>query len=365
MRFQPLLEVAPGEFVGRSAEEAVDRARSALGVDAKVRCWKTRRGGVLGFFAREVYVAGIKQPDSRSDGKRRHEESAASTPSALADVTLPMLEDLVASTTDEVSYGADEAAVEDRAFRDVLAQAEAALSDAVFDDAVWLSDETPSSESEPVPERAIERDACRHDLDAFRSMLGSLGLSEQYRPQEQESALDGLVRSLDTLVPPPPLPRSPGSVIAVVGGRRDALAVAHEVAMFLDLDECDVIVLWDDPTACRRINRRKKSTRVSVVALEAAVRGRTFDAAREELDRLAPDFVLGVAAATLKCSDVERWQRGIGVEALALRHWHETETPAELLAALPIFSVDGVVMSTMRWVSLLLSTFVDRTDEHA
>jgi hypothetical protein len=154
-------------------------------------------------------------------------------------------------------------------------------------------------------------------------------------------------------------------VIAIVGSRRDARAVAQEVAALLDLDEPDVIVSSDDPAVRRRIARRKRSARVSVVVLEAPVRGRTFDSARDELERMAPDYVLGVVAATLKCADVDRWRSELRIDALALRRWDETETPAELLAALPVYSVDGAVMSTMRWVSLLLSTFVDRTDATA
>ena len=177
--------------------------------------------------------------------------------------------------------------------------------------------------------------------------------------------LEGLVRSLASLPAPPTLPASPGSVIAVVGSRRDARIVAQEVATTLDLEESDIIVSCDDPVVRRRIARRKRSARVTVVVFEAGVRGRTFDTAREGLERVAPDFVLGVAGATLKCADVDRWRSELGIDALALRHWDDTETPAELLAALPVYSVDGAVMSTMRWLSLLLSTYVDRTDATA
>ena len=365
MRFQPLLESAPGEFVGRSAEEAVDRARSVLGAEAKVRCWKTRRGGVLGFFAREVYVAGVKEPEGTVGSARQLEERAAVSRARHVDTTRPTLDELVASTTDEVSFGAGDVVAEDSAFRDVLAQAEAALSDAVFDDAAWLEEDTVELTNESASASMKMNDGPGRDLIAFRTSLASFGLPAKYWPSDLENVLDGLVRSLARLETPLALPTSPGSVIAVVGSRRDALLVAREVAASLDLDETDVIVLSDDPTVRRRIARRKHSTRVSVIVLEAPVRGRTFDAAREEIDWLSPDYVLGVAAATLKCADVDRWQRELGVEALALLRWDDTETPAELLAALPVYSVDGVVMSTMRWVSLLLATFVDRTDATA
>ncbi len=50
------------QFEGRTAEEAVARARKALGDSDALRCWKTRKGGVGGFFAREVYVASLTPP---------------------------------------------------------------------------------------------------------------------------------------------------------------------------------------------------------------------------------------------------------------------------------------------------------------
>jgi hypothetical protein len=351
-----LLESAPGEFVGRSAEEAVERARSILGAEVKVRCWKTRRGGVLGFFAREVFVAGVKEPQGTSKAPPRTEDPALRR--SLIDATAPTLDALVAATSDEVTFGSNDPAAEDHAFRDVLAQAEAALNDAVFDDAAWLLDDAAVAP-------AIVSDAPRSDLDAFRASLETLGLPLAYRPSSYESVLDGLARSLAALPVPTALPSSPGAVIAVVGSRRDARTAAQEVATSLELDESDVIVSCDDPAVRRRIARRKRSARVTVVVLEAAVRGRTFDSAREELARMAPDYVLGVVGATLKCADVERWRSELRIDALALRRWDDTETPAELLAALPVYSVDGAVMSTMRWLSLLLSTFVDRTDETA
>ena len=55
-------ESTPGEYEGRTAIEAVRRARRDLGPDAPIRCWKTRRGGLLGFFAKETFVASIAPP---------------------------------------------------------------------------------------------------------------------------------------------------------------------------------------------------------------------------------------------------------------------------------------------------------------
>ena len=171
MRFQPLLESVPGEFVGRSAEEAVERARSVLGAEAKVRCWKTRRGGVMGFFAREVFVAGVKEPQGTSKAALRSED-----PALLVDSTGPTFDELIAATSDEVSFGADDPAEEHHAFRDVLAQAEAALSGALFDDAVWISDEATSVSAASDPTRSRSRRVSRvpraHRTSRCLSTLG-------------------------------------------------------------------------------------------------------------------------------------------------------------------------------------------------
>src|ERR1700684_189323 len=69
------------QFEGRTAEEAVARARAALGDSGALRCWKTRRGGVGGFFAREVFVASLTPPPGSETTRRRAsraEPSAAS-----------------------------------------------------------------------------------------------------------------------------------------------------------------------------------------------------------------------------------------------------------------------------------------------
>jgi hypothetical protein len=59
------------QFEGRTAEEAVARARAALGESSGLRCWKTRRGGVGGFFAREVFVASVTPPPGSEPARGR------------------------------------------------------------------------------------------------------------------------------------------------------------------------------------------------------------------------------------------------------------------------------------------------------
>ncbi len=144
------------QFEGRTAEEAVARARAALGDSSALRCWKTRRGGVGGFFAKEVFVAGLTPPPG-SETMRGKASRAKPGPTggdaahALApdapqqDGVLPAsasgpngqdgqdtpgpddhLSRLVEATSDQVSLGS--LAIPAEAFDAVLAEAQAALT---------------------------------------------------------------------------------------------------------------------------------------------------------------------------------------------------------------------------------------------
>src|ERR1700684_887913 len=63
------------QFEGRTAEEAVARARAALGDSGALRCWKTRRGGGGGVFAQEGFVAGLTPPPGSETTRGRASRS--------------------------------------------------------------------------------------------------------------------------------------------------------------------------------------------------------------------------------------------------------------------------------------------------
>ena len=96
-------------------------ARAEFGSDAPVRCWKTRTGGVLGFFAREAFVAGITPPAGAikavktprparelTEGAKATGDAEPASASELAPRRLPDRESLsilVEGTSDEVTLG--------------------------------------------------------------------------------------------------------------------------------------------------------------------------------------------------------------------------------------------------------------------
>ncbi len=151
------------QFEGRTAEEAVARARAALGESSALRCWKTRRGGVGGFFAREVFVASLTPPPGSEvtrgrasrvesgstsrgsdrapvsdgsllqNGASRHGPEPAQSAGALAQELQDgsgepedLLTGLIEATSDQVSLRS--LAIPAEAFDQVLAEAEAALT---------------------------------------------------------------------------------------------------------------------------------------------------------------------------------------------------------------------------------------------
>jgi hypothetical protein len=157
LRNEPLDADVSGtaQFEGRTAEEAVARARAALGDAGGLRCWKTRRGGVGGFFAKEVFVAGLTPPPgsettrSRASRAEPGEARGGSDPdpvphAAPYDGTTRAagrarrgskdksigpedhLSGLVEATSDQVSLRS--LAIPAEAFDQVLAEAEAALT---------------------------------------------------------------------------------------------------------------------------------------------------------------------------------------------------------------------------------------------
>ena len=144
MRNEPLDTDVSGaaQFEGRTAEEAVARARAVLGDAGALRCWKTRRGGVGGFFAKEVFVAGLTPPPgsetTRSKASRSEPDEARGgsdrdpVPRAAPyDGTIRAadhLSGLVEATSDQVSLGS--LAIPAEAFDEVLAEAQAALTHA-------------------------------------------------------------------------------------------------------------------------------------------------------------------------------------------------------------------------------------------
>ena len=365
MKLPPRPDSAPGQFEGRTPAEAVQLARAEFGRDAPVRCWKTRTGGVLGVFARDAFVAGIsppagavkavKTPRPAKDLKEPKEARPADPPELAPPPPLPplparvSLSELVEDTSDEVTLGA--APVPAAVFSEVLAEAQAAVngSDLLVHPA-W-----------PAPERATPVHAGAEWVEGLHDGLVRIGVPAAYRPHASEATLDGLAHALATLPVAPAVPTDGGSVIVVVGAGRDARAAASALIEKLGLESAALLTVDRTDAGRQRVVRRRSSNKVTVLAVEAALRSRQLTAVASWIDQVQPDYVLGAVPATAKRADVEHWHAQVGhLHALALSRLGDTASPGELMGLLPITSVDGEEASTLRWVLTLLRASLAR-----
>ncbi|TAN30998.1 hypothetical protein EPN29_14085 [bacterium] len=348
-------EAKAANFEGRTSEEAIRRARQELPEGVQVRCWKTRRGGILGFFAKETFVAGITPPAHSVE----RGESAIKLPSPsqirpgvarTAARDFPAFDrpidsafsDLVERTADQVVLGAD--LVTEAAFSDMLAEAEATLSDAgvAYRDRL----EPPCDPKPDGPEI----------IDGLIEDLAEIGVPSQYRPPHSQSTLDGLASALARLPRAKPIPSAGGSVIVVIGGRREVHATAQHLIQGLGLEPSDLFILEGNDSDFHRVAWRRYSKKVTVIPVEAALRSHALAETAAWIDKLRPDYVLGNVPAATKRADVARWRKRLGrIDALSLSNLADTATPGELMGELPIAYIDGLPASTLRWVLTLVN----------
>ena len=404
---------ATREYLGRTPEEALAKAAAALGPSAELRCWKTRRGGVGGFFATEVYVAGSTPPRGATDGPDRArrtptdgtsraratqaestqgtdgappapapEHGTASAPDALSA--------LAEGTTDQVSI--HPAAVSPAAFDALLAEAEAALghdtalpadSDETLPAALDALDaldaptdpaaNAANTASTPSPGREPER------VPDLRARLRALGVPEAFLPRGQQPTLDAVACALDTLPAAPAPDARPGEIVLVVGaeglveqtgdlladalrlGRRDLVrcSLAGEEDGTDDgeteSDEADRITAIK-VNAAVRVAKRRAGGSTSLVVLTTAPDQHGAAVAADLIECLRPHRVFAAVGASVKRADAERWLQSLGpVDALALWDLDSTRTPGELLGLAPIAYADGTACTTLSWTAKLLA----------
>lgn len=334
MKLLQLSKTTSGEFEGRTFDEALRLARQELGAEALIRCWRVRRGGVFGFFAKESFVAGLTAPAGAEPSRQRGGGQEESTPEAPSH-----LYDLVEATTDEVTLESDLDL--DRDFSRVLAEAEAALIDAVESTEVLVPN------GQPI-------DSAAEQFEGLSASLARLGVPSDYLPDIE--TLDALAHSLATLPSAPPMTKVEGSLLVVVGPRRDALATAHHALANLDLDASDLIAGERSSSVRQRVKRRQGTKKMTVLVVEASMRSRELDQIASWIEKLKPEYVLAALPATVKRPDFERWHAQLGrVEALALSRPTESTSLGEWMGHTPIAMLDGAQATTLRWVTLLLN----------
>ena len=353
------------EFEGRTSDEAIQRARQELGDSAPIRCWKARRGGFFGFFARETYIAGLTPPEGLAKQEkagspwphRSHTDEAVADSDDWANQLLKYAErttlsDLVEGTKDKVVLGLD--LIPENVFSSVLSEAEATLN----------GQSTPKAEGSVQTRRQeyLEQSVVAEPerIEGLIESLIGIGVPSQYHPCESDATLDGLLRSLRKLPEARPIPISGGSVIVVVGECHEATAAARQVVATLGLVSSEPFAVEPSDSARLQILLRQCAKKVTVIVVDAPLRSRCLNEVASGVEKLKPDYVLGSVSATNKRSDVDRWQRQLGcIDALAVSSLSDTAAPGELLGVHPIVYIDGLPASALRWVLALVGSIME------
>jgi hypothetical protein len=185
----------------------------------------------------------------------------------------------------------------------------------------------------------------------------------------RESLESELCRALELALPPLPLPpRSPTSVVAVIGPRDQVIAAARAVATDIGAPSDQIAIatqrkVWrrlehvlGSPEAAAEERRSWRwRDRPSVVAIEQPVRPGGSPWASEMLRALEPAICWGVAEASHKPEDLAAWSRALGgLDVLALVDLEGTTTPAAALAAaVPVGRLDGQPATPQLWANIL------------
>jgi len=202
--------------------------------------------------------------------------------------------------------------------------------------------------------------------------LVKMGLPATYVPAAPSAAAfeAALRSSLSRLPAAPAIPKTVGSVVAVVGERGAAMELARELSAEAGLDpdtitlatrrrvparmpENLVITGSEDALEKRRSWRRRD--RPSVVVIDAELAADKPAWAYHVLAALEPEATWGVVDATRKTEDVSAWLNNLGgVDALAVNDIDATTTPAAVLQLdVPVGRIDGRPASPALWAALL------------
>ncbi len=180
-----------------------------------------------------------------------------------------------------------------------------------------------------------------------------------------------LSRSLHDLPPAPPVPSGSGRLLVVAGELEQAWELARRLAVEAGTAAGEVhvaaakrprrrverrlLVAGPDDADHLMAERRRTST-VTVVALDAPVSARPDPFCHDLLDALVPTAVWGLVSATHKAEDVAAWAEALGgLDALAVADATSSTTPGSLLElGIPVASLDGRAATPALWAAVLV-----------
>ena len=362
---------------GSDLEALLEDVRGRWGEAATiVEANRIRRGGVAGFFARERFEVVVDPGDFDEHSADFPADFPADLPADLsADISGRLL-----GLAEKVSDGEAGSFLTGGAgvFPGVSGapDPQAGISTEEPDFAAVLASiagqvDAPAPPAVPAP---LEEAAAAVPL--VHEALVRVGLPENLLHPARITGDPSrwLLGLLEHVPRPDRLPRGRSAVIATVGPRDSALALASELAAELGLGGNAVVLA--SPTyrgravpsdRCiaapelaaeqRRSWRRRPGP--TVVAVES-VPGRSPHWARRMLDALEPTMVWGAAEAIRKPEDLDQWAEQMGgFDALAVTGLDDTVSPASVLrCGIPVGRLDGRPATPALWAALLVERVV-------
>jgi hypothetical protein len=249
-------------------------------------------------------------------------------------------------------------------------QSESTAIDAMVDEAITMpTAATPTTMSTEID---LRRSSTTEPSTSTSSELRMLGVPEQYlpRPTALGDVYNRLLSAFRELPKPASLPTGEGSVIAIAGWRKGAIATAHDLSIQLGLDPADIVIASAHGnnlasarertiTSAQQADEQRRSwrwrDRPTIVVVDAALGTKDVDWATAVMKGLAPNTVWGVVDATRKSDDIADWGARLGgMDAFALVGTSITRTPATVLElGVPVALMDGEPATADRWATLL------------
>jgi hypothetical protein len=361
---------------------------------------RVRRGGVFGFFAREVHrvayrvateLDGVETgPVITTDDLAPLDPTAPLDGTAPLDPTglddLPRLDDLLASVEAAESAAQHAAVAAPPAGQQVPRQDFADLLRTLTEDepaeakpvvieqagprpTPATSDRQPASRSNVT---ALGRPDARARLEMLMQ-LRQVGVPVSVNPRaDTHSLYEALENILEELPAPAVPPRGAGQVLAIVGESGPALSAAHTCAAMLRIPRNNIGVAGlpehasegvDYPVISGRQEALRLRTELSrtelpcivVIATDATEAGSDDPWAAEMLTALRPTAVWGVVDARWKTEDSQAQLDRLGrVDALVVHSAQLSASPASVWDLdLPLGLLDGRAASTFAWTGLL------------
>lgn len=358
---------------GSDLAELMAHVQAEFGPSARiVRAERVRTGGVAGFFAKERFELTVdvpEQPTLRPHGLR-------GVPTPVVPPEADSIEDLLdaADAFDALPDG----------------------SVVPFEGLDVMDDEELDPVEEPLPSVSTGSASFAGILEQVRALAGAPAPADiEVAPPPPEDPLRASLRGIGvpefllggsgpvTLpavlarVPAAPaLPRTPGSVVVVVGEQSDVDAVALLLSERLRLEPsatCAAGARSGGRARTGRVGVAKAATadelaswldrvatgpQVGVVALAVGPDAADRADAADLLRTCGAAQVWAVVDARTKTADATRWMAEVGgpdgIDAVAVRGLFDTTQPGTVLdLGAPVVWVDGIPATTVAWAAAL------------